>query len=89
MEQQEQTRPQEQGERTTVCCCPVCGGRHHAPWGHKARRHMMYPGMMPYAGPWGWHHGPCMAPMGMGLMYLGPALLGFAIGILVGRKAHY
>lgn len=86
MEQKGQAKPEEQEERTAMCCCPICGGMHHMPWGPMKMRRMMHRGMMPWGGPCGW--GMRMGPMGQGLLCVGPALLGFAIGMMVGRKGQ-
>jgi hypothetical protein len=89
MEQKGQAKPEEQEERTAMCICPICGGIHHMPWGPMRTRRTM-PWGRPWGGLWGgpWGWGMRMGPMGQGLLCMGPALLGFAIGVMVGRKGQ-
>ena len=77
---QGEVRPQEREVQpgTVTCCCPVCGVTHLVPeYGMRSRPR----GRM-------WHMGMArmrmMPMMGMGLVSIVPALLGFMAGYMVG-----
>ena len=74
-EQPEAKREEEEQEVREVCCCPVCGGVHWAPWGPMKMKHMMRRGMWPMGG---MGMGP-MAGMGMGPMGAWP-MAGMGMG---------
>lgn len=87
---------EQEGERSQVCCCPICGGMHHLPWGAMKAKQMGRMGMGPWGmgmGPWGggmmpWW-GMRMRPIGMGALCVGPLLLGLMIGFAFGTKQHH